>query len=169
MLTGLIFSSIVTLFGLSFSIGLLSSSRTRADDDAASTWRAIVHRNAITEPIPFATSVARVNAPGLVQVYPRSQQPTPTEPAPTALPAPVSMGKPTVASVSHTSAALQLPLELADEANDEEREVVLRLWESGRSMTAIILSVWGIKSGGSQRYAEARTRYKFYLAEARSA
>jgi hypothetical protein len=168
MLTGLILSSIITLFGVSFGVGLLSSSRTQADDDAALTWRAITHRNAITEPIPFASSVSRVNAPGLVQVYPRSQQPTP-EPAPTPRPAPVSMEKPAVASVSRTSAAPELPLELADEANDEEREVVLRLWESGRSMTAIILSVWGIKSGGSQRYDQARTRYKFYLAEARSA
>jgi hypothetical protein len=168
MLALIVSSLMLTIFGVSFSVGLLSSSRTRADDDAASTWRAIVHRNAISEPIPFAQSVARVNAPGLVQVYPRSQPPTPTEPAPTALPAPVSLGNPPVASVSPTSAAPQLPIELADEATDEEREIVLRLWEKGRSMSAIILSVWGIKSGGSQRYAQARARYKFYLAEARS-
>lgn len=183
MLTLLILvpTTLAGVFLVSFSVGLLSSSHTTREKDASDTWRAIVHRNAISEPIPFASSVARVNAPGLVQVYSqRNQQmnlpicpqhpepePTPTAPIQPALPAPVSIKGPVDASVSAISAARKLPMELADEPNDEERDIVMRLWERGRAMTAIILSVWGIKSGGSARYAAARARYQYYISEAR--
>ena len=134
----LIPSAIATVFGVSLAVGLLTSTRTREEKDADATWRNIIHRNTITEPIPFASSVARVNDPGLVQVHPRRDRPSEPEPtsiptypypldqaaAPTptptadvqpACPAPVSIAPPAEAAASSASAAPKLPMKLAEE------------------------------------------------------
>ena len=177
-----IYSSLAAIFGVSFVAGLLSSQRSRSDNEAARTWRNITHRNGVTAPIPFASTSAPVNAPGLVRVYPKSQQPEPIKerelvaatcspvhtPGPQvqpACPAPVSASNPADGMDSSDSAALKLPMEIAEAASDEEREAVMKLHREGRPMTAVILTVWGAKSGGSKKYKAARDRYMFYIAE----
>lgn len=178
-LSFVIYSVLASIFGVSLVVGLCSGSRTRTDQEAADTWRNIVHRNGVTEPIPFAQSSASVNAPGLVRVYPNTQQPK-AAPKPLSLatsaptpgpqvqpvrPAPVSVMERPDKTVSSASAAVKLPMKLADAPCEEERETVLKLHGEGKPMTAVILSVWGAKSGGSKKYKAARERYQFYLAE----
>ncbi|MEM9092829.1 MAG: hypothetical protein AAGC93_29390 [Cyanobacteria bacterium P01_F01_bin.53] len=170
MLTIIIPSMLAAMFGAGIVAGLLTVRKESEAQDAADTYRAIVHRNAISEPVPFASSVAAVNAPGLVQVHPRSQSvPAPssksTAPVRSALPAPPSIVKPDDLSVSATSEAPKLPIEMAEAANEAEAEIIIQAWEDGSSMTKTIKSVWGISAGGGAKYKAARARYKHYLSE----
>ncbi|MEO0886807.1 MAG: hypothetical protein AAFY54_12845 [Cyanobacteria bacterium J06648_10] len=139
-----------------------SAMPTRELTDAENTLRAIAHRRGVSEPIPFAPPTSTVNAPGLVAsmvpVHPLTKTPSPD-----ALPRPASVENPlpqTPATVSETE---ELPIEMAEAANDREAEIIVTRWESGEAMTKTILNVWGVKAGGSTAYKNARTRYKSYL------
>ncbi|MEM9948869.1 MAG: hypothetical protein AAF810_22790 [Cyanobacteria bacterium P01_D01_bin.36] len=164
-----IYSALASIFGVSLVVGLCSGNRDRKEHDAATTWRNIEHRNGVTAPIPFAAPSAPVNAPGLVRVYPKTQQPdkqqlslvgvpasTPSPQVQPQRPAPVSVMERPDEAVSSASAGVQLPMKLAEAASDEEREAVLKLHGEGKSMTAVIFAVWGAKSGGSKKYAYSR-------------
>ncbi|MEL6553588.1 MAG: hypothetical protein AAFQ63_09035 [Cyanobacteria bacterium J06621_11] len=170
MLTVLITCILGSISGISFLIGWFSDQQDAAEQDAADTFRQITHRNGVTAPSPWSSPTAPVNAPGLIRTYPHSQRPpvthSPVQPARPALP---SIEKPVEPSVSPASELPALPLEFSDEPNETEAAVIKALLDDGSSMTRIIKVAWGISSGGSKRYANARARYQHYLSEVKPA
>lgn len=140
--------------------GYISGQAQPEQEDAEATVRAIAHRGRVTAPIPFAKSTATVNAPGLVEVQPLSRSTT-HSPAP--LPRSASVASPLQQPPTTASATQQLPIEIAEAANDAEAEIIVSRWEGGESMTKTIFQVWGIRAGGSKAYKAARDRYKSYL------
>ncbi len=164
-LTLIILTGFTTLSIVGAAVGFLSHRHTSQQASAAKTWRDITHRGGVTAVSPWHSSASRYNAPGLVQVYPRSQQPTSNPNVQPERPAPVSIEKLADESVSATSETEELPLEVADEPNETEKEAVLKRLETGLSQSAIILAVWGAKSGGSAKYKAARERFQHYQSE----
>lgn len=69
------------LFILIFSSGaisaaLLATGKQARQQSASNDWRLVVLRNGITSESPFSPIDSKINAPGLVQVWPKSQTPT---------------------------------------------------------------------------------------------
>ncbi|MEL7354064.1 MAG: hypothetical protein AAFN38_21760 [Cyanobacteria bacterium J06560_5] len=152
--------------GASFLIGFLQDQSAAEDQDAADTFRRIVHRNGVTEVSPWSAAHAPINAPGLVLVQPHTQRPPmPPPPVQPARPTGPSVAKPDDSPLLVASELPKLPIELADEPTESEAEIIVAWWEDGFSMTKTIKSVWGISSGGGKRYATARARYKHYLSQ----
>ncbi len=159
---------LVGVVAVGLCVGLMSASESEREADAALTYRNIIHRGGVTAPIPFTSTNARVNDPGLVEVHPQRTQPQPHTPSPslpTALPLAASVANPINQGVSAVSEAPELPLELADSPNETEAEAVIERWENGLSMTKTIREVWDIRAGGGHRYQTARARYRHYLDE----
>lgn len=164
------FAGLTLIGGL---VGFFAERSRHTDDSATQTWRDITHRNGVSEISPWHSPKSSFNDPGLVRVYPRTQQPANTTQAPDPgvrpeRPAPVPNENPAVEALladSELPELPELPIELADEATETERKIVSRLIEEGRSQSASILSVWGIKSGGSAKYKLARERFQQYQSE----
>ena len=135
----------------------------QADLWASGVWRDVSLRNGVTEPSPFHSTQSSFNAPGLVQVYPRSQvRPAPPHP-PSASPEPTST---VVVPVDDPSEELPCaPMELSDPPHEAECARVRRLYQQGMSQTKIISEVWGLSKGGSKKYYEARRRFRAHVAD----
>jgi hypothetical protein len=55
--------------------------------------------------------------------------------------------------------------ELAENADNELRERILQLRTKGYGKAKIILEVWGVSKGGSQKYKDAEAEYKRLVGE----
>ena len=179
------FASMTLLGGI---VGFFSHRETTRQSQAAQTWRTITHRGGVAARSPWHPPESDYNAPGLVRVYPQSQKPstpasaatpapTPALPTPTPAPdasaqperpAPVSIVNPDDGSVSTVSASPELPMKLADEPTETEKEAVMNQLRKGSSQSKVILTVWGVKSGGSKKYKAARDRFQHYRQEAKA-
>lgn len=170
-ITLMVIGALLGTCSLSFLVGLLTE---RPESAAARTYRNIELRNGTTAPSPWHARTAPINAPGLVEVHPRSHTPAPM-PAPPpsltiqpALPAPVSVAEAPEQAAATASEAPKLPIDFAEAANETEATVIVEMWEQGLSMTKTIKQVWNISAGGGKKYKSARARYQHYISEVAS-
>ncbi len=155
--------------------GAVANSQTERRRWASGVWRDVTLRNGVTEPSPFHAPVSSFNAPGMVEVFPRSMRP----PSPAAVSVPMSADEqvsarrlppPSVNSeVCNTPVGNgftpvkelpELPLELSNPPHGAEVEICRQLYQDGYSQTKLIESVWGISKGGGFKYSEARRRFR---------
>lgn len=155
--------------------GAVANSQTERRRWAVGVWRDVTLRNGVTEPSPFHVPASSFNAPGMVEVFPRSLRPP--APADVSAPAPadeqvsarrqrppsvngevcnepVSNGFPPVKELP------KLPLELSNPPHGSEIEICRQLYQEGYSQTKLIDRVWGISKGGGFKYNEARRRFR---------
>lgn len=156
--------------------GLCEHSRQKRRRWATQTWRDVTLRNGVTAPSPFHTPHSSFNAPGLVEVFPKSKRtsvpmPVPTpEQVPTERPrepsALLEVCNPPVTNGFNQEEELPYePFELTDPPHQAERARVRRLYQSGMSQTKTIKAVWGLSKGGSKKYYEARRRFRLYVSD----
>lgn len=156
------------------AVGYVAHNKQERSRWAAGVWRDVTLRNGVTERSPFHTSDSSFNAPGLVQVFPRSQRPAPPIPAPTGRQVPDACPRPTSVMpmsstnpVANSSAPTEepddTPLELSNPPHPTERDRVRRLYQNDVSQTKIIKTVWGISKGGGVKYSEARRRFRQHV------
>lgn len=175
MLTGLIFLALLLITGSGAVAGALTHNQEVRQAQARETYNYIVLRNGVTEESPFSNLHEPVNAPGLVQVFPRSQTPTPTPPlaastAPVPAPARVEPlptkerqpddGKNDAKKITATKETKfkwgypQGGFSVQD-VNFDARDAIHRLVEDGeRRKTVLSWAVFG--SSGGSTYAAAK-------------
>ena len=156
--------------------GLSEHERRKRQGWASETWRNVKLRNGVEAPSPFHSPTSAINAPGLVRVYPRSQQPKQAPPPLSAEPvsatrppmpsAELEVPAPLVSNGDELEEELSIePFELSDPPHEAERARVRRLYQRGMSQTKIIGEVWGLSKGGSKKYYEARRRFRSHVAD----
>ena len=156
------------------SLAYLTHNKQQRRKWAAHTWRNIKLRNGVTGQSPFHQSTNSFNTPGMVEVFPQSQNyqlpihrweregipdrpPQPTSDSHSeAIPA-VLTGE------SPDDELPSTPLELSDPPDPAERARCRRLYAQGLSQTKTINRVWGLSKGGSRRYSEARRRFREHV------
>jgi len=144
--------------------GLYEHDRQKRSKWAAQTWRDVTLRNGVTGKSPFHSDDDSFNAPGMVQVYPRSQVRS-ASPFPSSDSTAV-VERTRVTPVEELTEELPCaPMELSDPPHEAERARVRRLHQQGLSQTKLIKEVWGLSKGGSKRYYEARRRYRNHIAD----
>lgn len=150
-------------------VGLFAHQRDDRQRWASGVWRDVTLRNGVTERSPFHSLTSSFNAPGMVEVLPRSQRPSVPVPADrqvcgASLPAPSANHEVCNTPVDNGFAPLQelpeLPIELSYPPHSAEVEICRQAYLRGYSQTRLISSVWGISKGGGPKYAEARRRFR---------
>lgn len=175
-IAALVLGSLATMTLVSGAVGWATHNRQSSSRWAADAWRGVTHRNGVTGVIPFAPTTARINAPGMVEVFPRSH--TPERPIhawesadiPGDRPRHTSNGNseviPTVRPGDEPVTELPCPpLELSTPPDPAERARCRRLYAQGLSQTKLIKEVWGLSKGGGAKYAEARRRFRMHVSD----
>lgn len=157
------------------AVGAAGSYRGERERWASQAWRDVTVRGGVSEYSPFHAPESSFNAPGMVEVFPRSHRHNQVSQSAAAV---VSSERPPVASVTSIPSATAVepllapddelpstPLELSDPPHEAERARCRRLYSEGMSQTRVINAVWGIPKGGSKKYHEARRRFREHIAD----
>lgn len=170
---------VVSLLALSAGgavAGLLEHNRQERQRWASQTWRDVTLRNGVTARSPFHSDKSSFNAPGLVQVYPRSQHhdlpvPVPAdEQVDNARHRPPSAlrevcNNPVRTELTPFEELPELPIELLNPPHIYEGELCRQSYLKGDSQTKTISAVWGISKGGGYKYSEARRRFREHVVD----
>lgn len=158
------------------AVGYVTHSKQERSRWAAGVWRDVTLRNGVTERSPFHAYESSFNAPGMVEVFPRSHRRTspiaaPTdEPVHNARPRPTSVlrevcNTPVTNGLMPVDEPPTLPLELSDPPHPNERDLCRELYQQDMSQTRIIKTVWGVSKGSGYKYQESRRRFRAHVRE----
>jgi hypothetical protein len=173
-IAALVAGSLATTAIIGVAVGWSTHNSQQRSKWAAQTWRDVTLRNGVTERSPFHTPTSSFNAPGMVEVFPRSHTPTPpihpweSAQVPGERPQPTSDSYSTDNPTVHPGESPEdelpsTPLALSDPPDPAERARCRRLYQQGLSQTKLIKQVWGLSKGGGTKYSEARRRFREHV------
>lgn len=173
-IAALVAAGLLSVSAVGGVVGALAHSRNERQRWASGVWRDVTLRNGVTERSPFHSLTSSFNAPGMVEVFPRSKRPS--VPAGVSADGQVCDERPRSPSAKQTGEENQasngfalvdelpeLPIELSDPAHSAEGDICRKLYQAGYSQTKLIGEVWSIAKGGGYRYSEARRRFRQHV------
>lgn len=131
--------------------------------------RNVTLRGGVTAVSPFHSDRSSTNILGMVEVFPRSQAlksaQVPAVSPPIMSDSQSTDNTPVSTDFNPPEEMTIEPFELSDPIHPSERARCRRLYSQGMTQTKLISEVWGISKGGSQKYYEARRRFRDHVAD----